>query len=688
MSRQGIEYYFSKESGTGRMDEKNSKNPNNKDSTVGTTTRSRARKAQNKRKRTANLESSATKKGVRKDSPFSYDDSSDGSSSSESEDCEYVPPSDVEESEDVSESVDSSEESGVADNQDLESVEPQHKRRKCSHRKVVPSSPVFEDCDDEEDGDEESEESDEDQDVEDEDGELDSDGEEKLNEFISQLAAKLGKEVYDNAMQLADENDESQQAGMAGPGQQLIIMGQGQNPYVGGPQEGILIEFAKKTDSGQNSKDKNDKNGNSGKPGKRESRWDKKDKGYNLRKQPSNYRDTLSTEDAARLAVVEKQVFELNRHKVPPRYKVLLSSMSLPSKAKVLSNMDRLSFMSPHSSEYSKLTHWIDGVLAVPFDKYKDLPISLSSSSSDIQSYLANVEKTMNDCIYGQEQAKQSILECVGKWITNPNSSNRPLGFVGEKGTGKTTLAKYGIASALGRPFCMISLGGESDAATFKGHDYTYEGSKWGRVADMLIHCQCMNPVIFFDELDKVSETRQGEEIIGMLMHLTDTTQNDKFSDKYFAGIDLDLSKCLFIFSYNHAHRVNPILLDRLKPIQFDTFKKKDKIIIAKNFLVPAACKNIGILRDRFYISDKTIEELINRYASTEGGVRDLEKIIEYVFERLNLVQLPQTLNLQYKNVRPKLLDGKVHITTDMAMKLLTGVKDKSLPMSVQMMYT
>ena len=219
--------------------------------------------------------------------------------------------------------------------------------------------------------------------------------------------------------------------------------------------------------------------------------------------------------------------------------------------------MDRLKNMNSYSSEYSKLTRWIDNVLKIPFGKYYDLPISLSSPNHHIESYLGNVEKVMNKCIYGQNMAKEKVLEFVGKWITNPNTTNEPLAFIGEKGTGKTTLAKEGISKALGRPFFMISLGGESDAASFKGHDYTYEGSRWGRIVDILITTQCMNPVIFFDELDKVSTTRAWEEIIGMLMHLTDTTQNDKFSDKYFSGIDFDFSKALFIFSYNNPLKLN-----------------------------------------------------------------------------------------------------------------------------------
>jgi ATP-dependent Lon protease len=380
-------------------------------------------------------------------------------------------------------------------------------------------------------------------------------------------------------------------------------------------------------------------------------------------------------EDKKKIDETEKDLFELNRHKIPPRNKVLLSSMTLASKAKIIENMQRIENMSPHNSEYFKLDKWIGSILKVPFDKYYKLPISITSPNQEIQSYLSNIESVMDNSIFAQRIAKEKILEFVGKWITNPSSTNEPIAFVGEKGTGKTTLAKEGIAKALGRPFFMISLGGESDAASFKGHDYTYEGSQWGRIVDILISTQCMNPVIFFDELDKISSTQAGEEITGMLMHLTDTTQNDKFSDKYFSGIDFDLSKALFIFSYNDADKLNPILRDRLTEIQFTSFKKEDKLVIAKQFLIDKTCKNIGLKTNNFRLEDSTIIRLIEKYTpDEESGVRSLKRIIETLFLRINLFQLPQDLNISYKNMKFKLKDGKYEITDEIISKLLKDI--------------
>ena len=121
---------------------------------------------------------------------------------------------------------------------------------------------------------------------------------------------------------------------------------------------------------------------------------------------------------------------------------------------------------------------------------------------------------------------------------------------------------KYGVSKLLNREFAFIPLGGATDDY-LEGHSYTYEGSTYGKIIDILIQCKTSNPVIYFDELDKVSDTPKGEEIIGILT-FDNTTQNDKFHDKYFSEIDFDLSKCLFTFSYNDESKINPILKDRM----------------------------------------------------------------------------------------------------------------------------
>ena len=170
----------------------------------------------------------------------------------------------------------------------------------------------------------------------------------------------------------------------------------------------------------------------------------------------------------------------------------------------------------------------------------------------------------MDNAIYGQDEAKNEIKRIISQRI-NGDMSGYCLGFEGPPGTGKTTIAKQGIAECLkdydneSRPFSFIALGGSSNGSTLEGHNYTYLGSTHGKIVDILIESKCMNPIIYIDELDKISNTENGKELIGILTHLTDSSQNEHFNDKYFAGIDFDLSKVLFIFSYNDYNKLDKI---------------------------------------------------------------------------------------------------------------------------------
>ena len=197
-----------------------------------------------------------------------------------------------------------------------------------------------------------------------------------------------------------------------------------------------------------------------------------------------------------------------------------------------------------------------------------------------------NAYDTLNKCVYGLNDAKMQIMQMAGQWISNPSAMGTAIAIKGPMGTGKTTLVKDGISKILGREFAFIALGGTGDSSFLEGHSYTYEGSTWGKIVQILIESKCMNPVIYFDELDKVSDTPKGEEIIGILTHLTDTSQNSEFHDKYFADVNFDLSKCLFIFSYNDESKVNPILKDRMYSIQTKGYEQKEKITIARNYLL------------------------------------------------------------------------------------------------------
>jgi ATP-dependent Lon protease len=207
--------------------------------------------------------------------------------------------------------------------------------------------------------------------------------------------------------------------------------------------------------------------------------------------------------------------------------------------------------------------------------------------------------------------------------------------------THNTSLAKKGLSKCLNdkngesRPFAFIALGGSSNGSILDGHNYTYVGSTWGKIVDILIENKCMNPIIFIDELDKVSKTEHGKEIIGILTHLVDSTQNDGFQDKYFSNIDLDLSKALFVFSYNDAELIDKILLDRIHRIKFDNLLLDDKIVVVKDFLLPELYTKFG-LENIIVIDDENIKFIIETYTN-EPGVRKLKEILFEIISTINL---------------------------------------------------
>lgn len=206
--------------------------------------------------------------------------------------------------------------------------------------------------------------------------------------------------------------------------------------------------------------------------------------------------------------------------------------------------------------------------------------------------------------------------------------------------THNTSFARNGIASVLQRPFLFFTLGGASDIANFVGHSYTYEGSMCGRIVEGLMQCGTMNPVLYFDELDKVSTTPHGEEIISMLIHLTDRSQNSEFHDRYFAGIDFDMSQCLFVFSFNDIEKVHPILRDRMNVISCKKYDEDDKLQILKNYIWPDILKRLAFTSEELIFEDDAMKFIIDEYSSNEGGVRNLIRSVETAITRLNMLRV------------------------------------------------
>ena len=335
-----------------------------------------------------------------------------------------------------------------------------------------------------------------------------------------------------------------------------------------------------------------------------------------------------------------KEVNKLSSVEKPYRLQLLDSDMPACYKAAALKKINVLNYMDPGSGEYYKIKQWVDAFMSIPFGKTKQLPLTIDDGMEKCNAFMENAKKVLDECVYGLDDAKMQILQLVGNWISNPNSIGTAIAIKGPPGTGKTTLIKEGISKILQRPFAFLALGGATDSSFLEGHGYTYEGSTWGKIVNILIQSKCMNPVIYFDELDKISETPKGEEITGILTHLTDTTQNNCFHDKYFANMDFDLSKSLFIFSYNDESKVNPILKDRMYRIHTAGYVTKEKITIAKKYLIPKIEKNVNFKSEDITITDEALIKIIDGFTDKEKGVRNLKRCLEIIYTKLNLYRL------------------------------------------------
>jgi hypothetical protein len=352
------------------------------------------------------------------------------------------------------------------------------------------------------------------------------------------------------------------------------------------------------------------------------------------------FKDNLTTEEQTD---VLKELEDLNKLTItdkPYRLSLLQSDIPQAFKAIALKKITNLRHMEPGAGEYYKIKNWVDTFMQIPFGKHCNLPLTISDGIEKCHDFMENAKAKLDSAVYGLNDAKMQIMQMMGQWIANPAAMGTAIAINGPYGTGKTSLVKEGISKILNREFAFIPLGGATDSSYLEGHSYTYEGSTWGKIVDILIRSKSMNPVIYFDELDKISETPKGEEIIGILTHLTDTTQNSQFHDKYFAEIDFDLSKCLFIFSYNDPLKVNPILLDRMYKIKTTGYKVKDKIVIAKQYLIPKIRYEVNFKEGDIIIPDETLNYIIDNYTEKEDGVRNLKRCIEIVYKKLNLYRL------------------------------------------------
>jgi ATP-dependent Lon protease len=371
-----------------------------------------------------------------------------------------------------------------------------------------------------------------------------------------------------------------------------------------------------------------------------------------------------------------KEINKITRIEKPYRMTLLESTIPVEFKSAAMKKINSLRYMEPGSGEFYKSKNWVDTFMRIPFNKYEGLPISIDDGVEKCHEFMENAKNTLDSAVYGLNDAKMQIMQMLGQLLTNPSAIGTAIAIHGPPGTGKTSLVKEGISKILNRPFAFIALGGATDSSFLEGHGYTYEGSTWGKIVQILINSKCMNPVIYFDELDKISDTPRGEEIAGILTHLTDTSQNSQFHDKYFAEINFDLSKCLFIFSYNDESKVNPILKDRMYRIKTKGYSSKEKTVISNSYLLPKIREQVRFNTEDILIPNEVLSHIIEGHCNKEDGVRNLKRCLEIIYTKLNLYRLMKPGTNLFESEMSIQVAFPFHVTKEVVDKLIKRESD------------
>jgi len=354
--------------------------------------------------------------------------------------------------------------------------------------------------------------------------------------------------------------------------------------------------------------------------------------------------------------------------------------MPFHNKVVIYNKFKNLENIPECSSEHSKLNNWLNIAMSVPHT-IKTLPINIKDGNTKINAFLHNIKLKLDEKIHGLNDVKNQILFILNNMITNPKSRGLGMALVGPQGVGKTEIANV-LAEATSLPFVSIPLGGSNDSSFLAGHSYTYEGSVPGAIVSSIIKMKQLNGIIFFDEIDKISNTRYGSEVSKLLLHITDSTQNHDFKDKYLGNdISINLSNVWFIYSLNYIDSLDRTLRDRIPIVMVDGYTKTEKKEIAKRHLIPREVKNIGLNLGDIMFSDDALKYLIDKSDEMythetksnggKSGVRQLKHIISNIVMKLNMIKnciledgTFGNLNLPYiiKHFKLPFVVEKVHI--------------------------
>ena len=350
------------------------------------------------------------------------------------------------------------------------------------------------------------------------------------------------------------------------------------------------------------------------------------------------YFDSLPKKDKDNVKNLEDKLIASKKVlTIPMRFKILDLDINERTKRSIIFKLECLSKMSSTSGEYHKINNWLSILNEVPFNKYYNIPVKNTDGNDKICAFLSDIRTRMNERIFGHKEAKEQIIRVLAQLISFPKAYGYIIGIQGSAGIGKTKLIKEGICNALNYPSAFISLSGTDDSSFLRGHSYTYEGATYGKICESLMKTGIMNPLLLFDELDKVSNTYKGQEIINTLIHITDPVQNDKFNDRYFEEIDLNISRSMIVFTFNDESLINPILKDRMIVINVKGYNNQEKIVLARDYIIPEILLQYNLKKGDIIFSDEILTHIISNIESEEG-VRNLKRAINNMISWINMM--------------------------------------------------
>lgn len=344
--------------------------------------------------------------------------------------------------------------------------------------------------------------------------------------------------------------------------------------------------------------------------------------------------------------------------------KQVLLSKNMPDSIKKIC-LEKLEELKNSNNETYKIKMYVNILVQFPWlsDTDDNIFKLISTDKAKSKEFLENIEKKLNSQVYGHELAKTKTLQMLAKLISVQGSNIHPIALSGPPGVGKTKFAQC-LAECLDIPFVQITLGGQNDGELLHGHGYTYSGAQPGLIVKKMVDAGSARCIMYFDELDKcVSKNGQVNELMSILIHLTDPMTNGNFQDRFFQEITFPLNKVIFMFSFNDSSKIDKILLDRLEILEISSYNLKEKMAIASNYLLKQICKDVGFDYNSTVFTDEILTHIVESY-TYEPGVRALKRALENILLKLNIDKIYQrglfTENKIYTKEKPLVITKEI----------------------------